>query len=74
MILTASSGTVSHPTWVCGLKYAYVFAIVYDVGRTYTGAWIEMRFARCDRHQPLVAPRVGAWIETPLAWPNGNRR
>ena len=56
---------MSHPTWVRGLKHAFLPLFVGEcIVAPYVGAWIET----CPRTQSLpvtlVAPYVGAWIET----------
>ena len=58
--------TVSHPTWVRGLKLVYLgdglgaFPVA-----PYVGAWIETVAVVLNQHTVFVAPYVGAWIETP---------
>ena len=62
--LTLKLQSLSHPTWVRGLKYCG--APRYRSGAVvapHVGAWIEM-IGRCvDEMVAKVAPHVGAWIE-----------
>ena len=54
----------SHPTWVRGLKHWLHNEVFYAIGRTLRGCvdWNVQDQGR--RRNPLVAPYVGAWIET----------
>ena len=56
--------SMSHPTWVRGLKLESEKVLKADSVAPYVGAWIETK--RGDRYcrKCGVAPYVGAWIET----------
>ena len=61
-----TANTLSHPSWVCGLKQTV--GSQYDIASKVTpfvGVWIET-----ESEEPLsalvdVTPFVGVWIETP---------
>ncbi len=59
---------MSHPVWVRGLKLLLEFAVSYI--RVSHPVWVR-GLKQCKRiifaKWPLVAPRVGAWIETKAA-------
>ena len=57
--------TLSHPTWVRGLKLARKSGTTYYLlVAPYVGAWIETAVVSVNFVLLHVAPYVGAWIET----------
>ena len=57
----------SHPTWVRGLKQRQVFVLDYLLLSHPT--WVrglKLKLLECNSHI-VVAPYVGAWIETECA-------
>ena len=57
--------SLSHPSWVCGLKHRYycltdrVFAVT-----PFVGVWIETPWLPFVDAAIYVTPFVGVWIET----------
>ena len=58
-------GRMSHPVWVRGLKHNVDFML--DSANMSHPVWVrglKLKQLRVGVHRHLVAPRVGAWIET----------
>ena len=64
-----NSSVSSHPTWVRGLKQLSHHEVEYHGGSHPT--WVrglKQKFKECADAAYLVAPYVGAWIETVSEW------
>ena len=57
--------SMSHPSWVCGLKlFISILSKKEDLVTPFVGVWIETEAHREDHRRMKVTPFVGVWIET----------
>ena len=58
--------TMSHPSWVCGLKHRPICHDSLALAVTpFVGVWIETKPYEHLSENEIVTPFVGVWIETP---------
>ena len=61
---SAMPASLSHPLWVCGLKYLVGKRILYWKNVTpFMGVWIEMYLWKTMNRCSSVTPFMGVWIE-----------
>ena len=59
------STSMSHPSWVCGLKPLAATHVAEGSQVTpFVGVWIETRIVSIIPTARVVTPFVGVWIET----------
>ena len=57
--------TMSHPSWVCGLKQTLLKSQISTIVVTpFVGVWIETICPIRAYRLTIVTPFVGVWIET----------
>ena len=54
----------SHPTWVCGLKQAWILLWLHSLSHTLRGCVDWNKPYGSTTYNQLVTPYVGVWIET----------
>ena len=62
-----TSDSVSHPSWVCGLKLIWMrLRLKVCIVTPFVGVWIETPKMMMTQEIYVVTPFVGVWIETCL--------